>query len=218
MDALAKLITGIAWPALFLFVGYYFRSEIRAFFHLLRQQLASGAALKWEDLEFRGIDLLSFENRDGRTFARESADKVLFDRRHESYSKNKNLFLVHRVRPTGELHKDVKLPTYDISIYLISHKNFGRLNDVKEVQYYFGQFFGASKNQYGSKYIVENGTDGFAVRINAYGPTLCEARIIFHDGSETTVSRYLDFEGTEYQFRADTNTIDADKIKGRRVG
>ena len=72
------------------------------------------------------------------------------------------------------------------------------------------------KGEYGTKYIVENGTDGFAVKTNGYGPMLCEARIIFHDGTETTVSRYLDFEGTTYRFNAETNLVDARKIELRQ--
>ncbi len=71
---------------------------------------------------------------------------------------------------------------------------------------------------YGTKFTVENGTDSFAVRVTAYGPMLCEARIIFHDFSESTVCRYLDFEGTNYRFNVATNTADAEKIRRRREG
>jgi len=120
------------------------------------------------------------------------------------------------VRATGQSHPITGLPTFDVSVYLISHKNFGHLNDVREVQYYFGQHFGLKQSEYGTKFVVENGSDGFAVRVNAYGPMLCEARIIFHDDSETTVSRYLDFEGTDYRFRSETNKTDAEKIRLRQ--
>lgn len=37
---------------------------------------------------------------------------------------------------------------------------------------------------------------------------LCEARIIVHDGANTIVSRYLDFEGPSYRFRSTTNETD----------
>lgn len=208
MEAFAKVVaalSGFAWPVLILFVGLFFQSQIRSLFQLARQQLASGAALKWKNFEFKGIDLASFDLRDGTGYRQVPADKSLFDKRHESYKVNKNLFLVHRVRPAGKVHAVNGLPTYDVSVYLVAHKNFGHLNAVREVQYYFGQHFGLKQSQYGTKFVVENGTDGFAVRVNAYGPMLCEARIIFHDGAETTVSRYLDFEGTDYRFRAVTN-------------
>ena len=86
---------------------------------------------------------------------------------------------------------------------------------MKEVHYYFGQHFGLKQNEYGTQFIVKNGTDNFAVRTNAYGPTLCEARIIFHDGTNTNVSRYLDFEGTGYRFNSATNVSDLEKIRSR---
>lgn len=221
MDAVAKAISALsafAWPALFLFGILYFQSQIQSILVLARQQLASGAALKWKDFEFKGLDLGSFDERDGTGYRQEPADQELFEKRHESYKVNKNLFLVHRVKPTGQIHLVAKLPTYDVSVYLIPHKNFGHLNDVQEVQYYFGQHFGLSQSAHGTKYIVENGSDGFAVRVNAYGPMLCEARIIFHDSTETTVSRYLDFEGTDYKFRSETNQTDAEKLRKRLEG
>jgi hypothetical protein len=219
MESVAKLISafsGLAWPALLIFVGYYFRNQIRDIFNLIRQQMVAGGSLKWKEFEFKGADLASFDSKEGRTFLRKPADEPIFDKRHESYAKNKNLFLVHRSRPTGRLHQVTQLPTFDISVYLVPHKNFGRLNDVREVEYYFGQHFGLVEGKFGTKYVVANGSEGFAVRINAYGPTLCEARIVFHDGSEATVSRYLDFEGTGYQFREVTNQADLKKIQFRK--
>jgi hypothetical protein len=219
MESTAKLLgalSGFAWPAVILFAGFYFRAQIRSVFLLARQQLASGAALKWKDFEFEGLDLASFEVRDGTGYRQETADQFLFDKRHAGYKANKNLSLVHRVRPSGLLHPVTNLPTFDVSVYLISHKNFGHLNDVREVQYYFGQHFGLKQSQYGTKFVAENGSDGFAARVNAYGPMLCEARILFHDGSETTVSRYLDFEGTDYRFRSETNKTDQEKLRLRQ--
>ncbi len=45
---------------------------------------------------------------------------------------------------------------------------------------------------------------------------LCEAHVMFQDGTETTVSRYLDFEGMDYRFRSETNASDQQKIKLRK--
>jgi hypothetical protein len=219
MDGLAKFIaalSGFAWPAAIVLVAWYFRSHLQSLFQLARQQIASGAAFKWRDFEFKGVELASIEQRDGQSYRREFADKEMHVRRHESYAKNKNLFLVHRVRLTGEMHPVVNLPTFDVSVYLLPHKNFGRINDVQRVEYYFGQHFGLKQSEYGTKYIVENGSDDFAVRVNAYGPMLCEARIVFHDGTETFVSRYLDFEGTNYRFNPTVNTADVVKIQRRQ--
>jgi hypothetical protein len=180
----------------------------------LRQQIASGAALKWKDFEFKGVDVSVFD-RDGLSYAQEPADKAIFDQREKNYSDTKCLFLVHRAKPTGLFHSVNGLPTYDISVYLVPHKSFGQYNDVREVQYYFGRHFGLSLSEFGTKYVVKNGTDGFAAKINAYGPTLCEARVIFHDGTEATLSRYLDFEGLGYRFQHSTIEADVRKLESR---
>ena len=206
MDEYAKLlqaIAGFAWPVLIFFGLWHFRVQIDSAFQLLKQQIASGAAIKWREFEFKGLDITSFDTKDGRDYRQENVDQAVFERRHDNYARNKNLFLVHRVRPAGEAHQVTQLPTFDVSVYLLSHKNFGRLNDVKRVEYYFGQHFGLRQNDFGTKFVVENGTDGFAVRVNAYGPMLCEAHVVFHDGTETTMGRYLDFEGTNYRFRSE---------------
>src|ERR1700752_4420024 len=130
MESFAKIVdalSGFAWPGIILLAGIYFRTQIQSLFQLARQQIASGAALKWKDFEFKGLDLASFDARDGTGYRQELADKVLFDKRHASYKANKNLFLVHRVRPTGQVHAVTNLPTYDVSVYIVSHKNFGHL-------------------------------------------------------------------------------------------
>jgi hypothetical protein len=214
MEGFAKLLDAALWPCLVVGFGWYFRVELKDFYLFVRRTIASGGALKWSSFELKGVEI-SPDSRGGKIFKRENADKEIFAHREKSYSKNKNLFLVHRVQPTGRLHPATKLPTYDVSAYLVPHKNFGRMNDIKSVEYYFGRHFGLSQSEYGMKYIVDNGSEGFAVKINAYGPTLCEARIFFHDGEETTVSRYLDFEGTGYRYETTTTAADTEKLLNR---
>jgi hypothetical protein len=214
MEGFARLLDVVLWPSLILGFGWHFRDDLKDFYLFVRRLIASGGVLRWSSFELKGVEI-SPDNRDGKVFERKDADEEIFSRREKSYSENKNLFLVHRVQPTGMLHAVTKLPTYDISVYFIPHKNFGRLNDVRLIEYYFGHYFGLSRSKFGTKYIVDNGSEGFAVKINAYGPTLCEARIIFHDGKEATVSRYLDFEGTGYRYEAATTVVDEEKLRNR---
>ena len=96
-------LSGFAWPALILAVGLYFRGEIKSLFRQFQRQLASGAALKWKDFEFRAIQIDPLDLRDGSEYVQEPADNNFFDRRHKSYEENKNLFLVHRARPSGPI-------------------------------------------------------------------------------------------------------------------
>lgn len=218
---IAKLVeaaAGFAWPVLLAFVIWYFRTQIASLFQLLRQQLASGAAVKWRDFEFKGFNIDSFDSRNGSDYRQVAVEESVLNDRHSTYKKNKNLFLVHRVRPTGQDHSVTGLPTFDVSVYLMSHKNFGHMNDVREVEYYFGRQFGLKQAEFGNKFIVRNGSDNFAVKVNAYGPMLCEARILYHDGSEAIVNRYLDFEGTNYRFQSQVNELDKEKLRRRQEG
>jgi len=78
MESFSKLLSalsGFAWPAVILFAGFYFRVQIRSLFQLARQQIAAGAALKWKDFEFKGLDLASFDTRDGTGYRQELAEK-----------------------------------------------------------------------------------------------------------------------------------------------
>ena len=214
-SVIIESLSSFAWPLLIFVAGYSFRRQIRGILAATNQQLLSGAAIKWKDFEFKGVELDSFDKIGATSYTQEPADINILNKRHGSYRKNRNLFLVHRARRSDKLHPITNLQTFDISVYLIPHKSFGKINDVREVQYYFGNHFGLSRANCGTKYIVRNGSDSFAVKINAYGPTLCEARIIFHDSTEVTVSRYLDFEGTGYRFDPATVGIDVRKLQNK---
>lgn len=215
MNDLIALISNLIWPATLLFVGWYLRADILGLLKSLRQQLASGASLKYREFEFLGIPIGGADQKDGSGYKREPAEDDLLENRNATYGRQRNHFVVHRVKPTGEVHKKNGLPTYDVLIYLISHKGFGAINDISRVEYYFGYYFGRSESKNGTKYVVSNGNEGFAVKVNAYGPMLCEARIVFHDGSEAITNRYLDFEGTGYKFDPKTLEQDSQKLLNR---
>ncbi|MHB1102802.1 MAG: pYEATS domain-containing protein [Devosia sp.] len=200
MSELVDLLTGLAWPALIVGGVWYFRDYVRSALDAVKRQFASGANLKWKDFEFTGINLAEFNKTGLVGYKTELATPEMLAARDKHYEQHKRLFLVHRVQPTGGLHHHNGLPTFDVMIKLLPHKNYGKLNDVKRVEYYLGHYFGEPKSEFGTKYVVENGSDGFAIRIDAYGPTLCEAVVQFHDGSSVTCSRYLDFEGTNYAY------------------
>jgi hypothetical protein len=204
MEAFLSLIGSLAWPATIVGIGYYFRDHINGALNLLRQQIGRGASIKYKDFELTGVPINSNSDKEGKGYTRESAEDQLLEKRNGIYQAQKNLFLVHQVKPTGEFHAENKLPIYEVLIYLYPHKSYGALNDVKLVEYYFGHYFGKSQSKNGTKYIVSNGSEAFAVKVTAYGPMLCEARIVFHDGTETFANRYLDFEGTGYKFLPST--------------
>jgi hypothetical protein len=213
MEAFLSFLSSLVWPGTVLAVGYYLRDHINSALLLLRQQIGRGATLKYKEFELIGVPLDSSTDKEGKGFLREAAETELLEKRTAVYAAQKNIFVVHRVRPTGEYFSENKHPVFEVLIYLYPHKSYGKLNDVKKVEYYFGHYFGRSQSTNGTKYIVENGSDAFAVKVTAYGPMLCEARIVFHDGTEVVTNRYLDFEGTEYKFKQDLIATDQ-KILG----
>ncbi|MGI0135114.1 MAG: pYEATS domain-containing protein [Candidatus Micrarchaeaceae archaeon] len=204
METFAKLIDSVAsfaWPVVILIVAYFLKDYIFGILSALKRQLESGASVKFKDIEFRGINVADFRNRQDAVYSREAVSADVARSRHDRYTKSRNLFLVHQVRLTGKLHEHNHLPTCEIVIYLVGHKSYGLLNDVKEVAYYFGEKFARTISEYGAYYKVRNGNDGFAVRLTACGPTLCVAKVRFHNSEEATLTRYLDFEGTGYQYK-----------------
>jgi hypothetical protein len=96
LGEILKGLSGFVWPALMAFVVWRFRDELGLILLQLRQQIASGAAIKSRYFEFKGIDITSFDARDGTGYKLELADETLFNQRHKSYDQNKNLFLGKR--------------------------------------------------------------------------------------------------------------------------
>jgi hypothetical protein len=200
MEIASTIVSSLAWPVTILVVGWYIKDQVLGILNALKNQLSMGAKLKYGEIEFHGVVLDLSSQKNGNGYSRIGASKLDAEARHQTYASQKNLMLVHKVKPTGETHVEVGLPVYDVAIYLFSHKGRGALNEVRLVEYYFGDYFGKDLGEYGSKYLVQNGSEGFAVRLTAYGPMLCIAKLIFHDGSTVFSQRYLDFEHFGYKY------------------
>ena len=201
--ALIEALAGFAWPTLFVFFLWHFRDSIAGLLKRVSEQVGAGATIKYGQLELVGKSLEEITAPGGRAvYQRVSADAEISHRRHEIYKNSKNLFLVHRFKKV-DLTNENGMQYFDISIYIVGHKSYGRLNQVDYVEYYLGEYFGSSEfPAFGAKYVVTNSADGFAIKLKAYGPTLCEARLNFHDGTSAILYRYLDFEGSGYRSNA----------------
>jgi len=121
-------------------------------------------------------------------------DAQLREWRNDVYINNRNLFLVHTWRPST-----VAGQVAEISIRLAEHKRTGStkgqaspdspLSDgfITKVEYDLGSFFRTTFEK-------SNSDQDFRLDVDAYGSTLCVARVHFKDGSEpVTLYRYLDF-------------------------
>ncbi|RMH38835.1 MAG: ATP-binding protein [Gammaproteobacteria bacterium] len=99
------------------------------------------------------------------------------------YENFQGVFLVHRWRPST-------LPGQkaDIVISLVQH-NQGPLTarQVASVDYFLGPKFP------GSSYHKDNYEDDFALRVSAYAPMLCLAKVNLLSGEVITLYRYCDF-------------------------
>jgi hypothetical protein len=200
---LPGLIGSLAWPAVVGASLFYFRKEALRLIESLRRQMNAGASLKYGGIEIKGIalDAIKTDDRGNWVYTRTSATAEDYNDRDAIYLRNRNLFLVHTTVRTDEFHPDNGFRLFETSIFLMPHQRyakgagveeFGRLNEVNEVDYYLGRFWGSG--EYGRRFRVKNGNDGFAVRFRAYGPSLCVATVKFHDGKQIKLERYIDFE------------------------
>ncbi|MGO6689972.1 hypothetical protein [Rhizobium leguminosarum] len=140
LTELLKALAGFAWPAAFFGFVWWFNKPILNILAALRDQIDRGASLKYGELELQGIKLANFPLVASAVYERIAADDEILRARDTLYGSQKNIFLVHRVLKTQDLHAENGMPVYDISVYLVTHKTFGALNDVKSVEYYFGKF------------------------------------------------------------------------------
>lgn len=109
--------------------------------------------------------------------------------REEVYERGRGIFLVHTISPSKRQGQ-----TYDMFIFLSRHKRADRpewradLSDVDRAEFFLGRFW---DNQV---FPVKNQGQPIGIKASAYGPTLCVCRLVFTNGEEAMLDRYLDFE------------------------
>lgn len=96
----------------------------------------------------------------------------------------RNIHLAHVISPSTTPGQ-----RFDIFTYLVEGPS-GHLDDVEQAQFFLGRYWG------NRIFEVQNRGDGARIGFatSAYGPALCICRVIFKDGSETVLERFLDFE------------------------
>ncbi len=106
--------------------------------------------------------------------------------RQELYAKSKNIQMVHTVQPSKQ-NKNY----WDILVYLVRHQSTD-LSIVKRAEFFLGRYW---KNMI---FEAPNQDDFVGIVISAYGPALCTCRVVFVDGNEVMLHRYLDLEMINY--------------------
>jgi hypothetical protein len=192
-DNIFTLLSALAWPLGLLGGAYIFRDQIKRLLFAATQWFRGVTEVKIGGVELKGIRVEPGDKNFAQTrdIERVAATRSESDERDAIYANSRNLMLVHRVRPSDKPDQ-----TFDISVFLVrketNRATVARFNEVSHVDYDLGRFFGAG--EYGSKYVVRDPANGYAMQTSAYGSPLCIARVHFHDGHVATLSRYLDFE------------------------
>jgi Effector-associated domain 7/prokaryotic YEATS domain len=97
----------------------------------------------------------------------------------------KDIYLVHALRPSPN-----RSGWYDILIYLVPHQKADLLV-VKAAEFFLGKMW---ENRIFRASVQD---DFVGIAISAYGPVLCTCRVLFTDGSDVLLERYIDLEMAE---------------------
>jgi hypothetical protein len=104
--------------------------------------------------------------------------------RAAEYARSREVFLVHSLAPSTEPGQ-----LYDIFIYLKKHWT-GDLSEIAHAQFYLGRWWGHRV------YDVPNNGGHIGIRTAAYGEFLCVCRVVFKDGQEVVLDRYINFDAS----------------------
>ena len=204
MDELVKLLTALAsfsWPAIIVWFGIAKRKQLSALIAIGIARLTEATEFQLGSLKFKAPSVGLRENpkSQGEVLKHTAgyatlikASQAVFNRRKAYYKNNKDLMLVHTIKPTYPKDTYKGLRVFDVSVYLVPHNKGGKLNDVRQVTYYFGGGWGDGK--LGSKYVITNGNNSFALSVETWGGNICIAEVLFIDGTKSEQARYLDVE------------------------
>lgn len=192
---LLNAVSTLAWPCITAAVIYMGRDKFSAAADTVIHKLKSSQEFEFGNIKIKGPTVSQSGEvlRSGQQFisasaatSKDEADRLAV------YNEQRNLMLVHTIKPSKKPGPDANRTYFDASIYLLSHGGYGRINDVKSVTYYLGKKWG--RGEFGTKFTVTNGNNGFAFSTSFYGPMLCVADILFHDGEHAIANRYIDVE------------------------
>jgi hypothetical protein len=103
-------------------------------------------------------------------------------RRNAVYAEHRNIFLTHVISPSAKPGQ-----MFDVFIYLVRHKSTD-FSDIRYAEFFLGPYW---ENKVFPA-VERNGFIGLAT--SAFGTFLCLCKLIFKDGSEVQLERYIDFE------------------------
>jgi hypothetical protein len=106
-------------------------------------------------------------------------------RRKELYNASRDILLAHQIKPSRREGQ-----RYDVWIYLVGRRGIQPTDVVERAEFYLGRWWGHRVLT-----VHSGGADGtIGIRTAAHGPALCVCRVVFKDGQEAFLDRWIDFE------------------------
>ncbi|WP_441241668.1 pYEATS domain-containing protein [Tardiphaga sp. 768_D3_N2_1] len=192
---LLSAVSSFAWPVLLAVLIYALKDRLREVVTVAIRRIEQATDIEFGSLKLKGATVTQSGEvlrGDSASIELAPARKADVDKRLDIYSSRRSLMVVHTIKPVEPAEFVDGYRVFGVSVFLRPHRNFGKLNDVKSVTYYLGDKWGEGK--FGSKYVIKNGNEQFAMTAQMYGACLCTAEIEFHDGAKIEVDRYLDVE------------------------
>ena len=206
------------WALLAGIGGFVFRRQLLGLVETVRKRIESGSSLKAGPIEV-GADLRDLTRVEPHTatavltdsdaasvdvlVAEPTSPKALLNatptdevidttaagraqHRDSGYQRYRGIFLAHVISPSRDPNQ-----LYDIFVYLIRHRSED-FADVDHAEFFFGKYWGNE--------IFREDNDGGVIGLatSAYGPFLCTCLVVFKDGYQVMLERYIDFEMGKY--------------------
>ena len=115
--------------------------------------------------------------------------------RKKIYTNSRDIFLVHTLWPSDKPKQE-----FDIYIYLADHKpENGSINKVKYAEFFLGKSWNYKI------FKIDNENNKIGISVSAYGSFLCVCKVVFEDGYEMLIDRYIDFENGRLYHKLNTS-------------
>lgn len=184
------LFQTLVWAALIVGGLIVFRKELRKVLDILYSRLQTGSEFEVAGVFKIGAALRELEYVQPGQPSQESTPiqgelkttEQRIKHRHDIERHNREVFLAHVIEPSSKRGQK-----FDIFIYLIRHKA-PNLSDVDYAEFFLGRYWG------NRVFRIENSGKLIGLSTSAYGSVLCTCRVVFKDGYETMLDRYIDFE------------------------
>ena len=197
------LFQTLIWSLLVILGFGLFRKQLNNILESVHKRIggsASGGTLKanlgifsleiGEDLRHLQYVKTSDENATSATNMKEDKLPLQWtETRKQRYVHNRDVFLAHVLVPSKSSQHE-----FDIFIFLIRHQGFFKHEDIdSSINIDYAEFFlGQAWGNRTFKIINDGGPVGLST--SAFGTFLVVCRVMFKDGYEVIIDRYIDFE------------------------